>query len=159
MPRTSFVANHIERAHTIELRGPREEIFPLFSPLGEKQWVPGWDPTMHYPPTGESTEGAVFTTSQGGEPDTIWSIVEYEPRDFRVKYLRVTPGSRVAVVEVQCDAAPEGTTRVRVAYTFTALSEEGNKYLADFTEPYYRDYIESWRAAIERYQGGSGAAS
>ena len=109
---------------------------------------------MHYPPTGESIAGAVFTTSQEGEPDTIWSIVEYEPRDFRVKYLRVTPRSRVALVEVQCEAASDGTTRARVAYTFTALSEEGNKYLADFTESYFRDYIESWQTAIERYQRG-----
>ena len=40
MTRTLFVADHIERAHTIELRGPRDEIFPLFSPLGSDDALP-----------------------------------------------------------------------------------------------------------------------
>ncbi len=151
MPGTSFVANHIDRAHTIKLRGPREEVFPLFSPLGEKQWVPGWDPTFHYPRSGELVKGAVFTTSREGEPDTIWTVMEFEPLEFRVKYARVTPGSRVAVVEVQCEEAAGGATRAQVSYTFTGLSEEGNTYLAEFDEAHYRDYIESWRPAIDEF--------
>ena len=152
MPQKLFVADHIERSHTIELRGSREEIFPLFTPLGETDWVPGWDPTFHHPRSGEFAEGGIFTTSQDGEPDTIWAVMECEPLEFRAKYARVTPGSRVAIVEVQCEEAAEGTTRLRATYTFTALSEAGNKYLAVFTETHYQDYIESWRTAIERYQ-------
>ncbi len=152
MPQTVFVANNIARSHTIELRGPRDEIFPLFSPLGEKLWVPGWDPTFHYPCSGELVEGAVFTTNKEGEADTIWCVVEYEPDDFRVKYLRVTPGSRVAVVEVRCEETPGGATRAHVTYTFTALSDEGNTYLAAFNEAYYRDYIESWVPAIHQFR-------
>lgn len=38
-----------------------------------------------------------------------------------------------------------------MSYTFTALSEEGNTYLAEFNEAHYRDYIESWRPAIDDY--------
>ncbi len=79
MPQTLFVADHIERSHTIELRGSREEIFPLFTPLGETDWVPGWDPTFHHPRSGELAEGGIFTTSQDGEPDTIWAVMECEP--------------------------------------------------------------------------------
>ena len=151
MPQTLFTANHIERTHTIEIRGRREKIFPLFSPLGEKDWVPDWDPTFHYPRSGELVEGGVFTTSREGEQDTIWLVMEFEPLEFRVKYARVTPGSRVAVVEVRCEEADGGATRAQVSYTFTALSDGGNEYLAEFNEAHYRDYIESWRPAIDDY--------
>lgn len=153
MPQTLFAANSIKRTHAIEVRGRREKIFPLFSPLGERDWVPGWDPTFHYPRSGELVEGGVFTTSRDGEQDTIWLVMEFEPQDFRVKYARVTPGSRVAVVEVRCEEAAEGITRAQVSYTFTALSEEGNTYLAEFDEDRYRNYIESWRPAIDEYLG------
>lgn len=27
-----------------------EEVFPLFSPGGERLWVPGWDPEVLHPP-------------------------------------------------------------------------------------------------------------
>ena len=36
-------------------------------------------------------------------------------------------------------------------YTFTALSEDGNRYISDFTEDRYREYIDSWKEAIHRF--------
>ena len=159
MTEKPFVADHIARTHTFELKGRREELFHLFTPIGEKKWEEGWDPKIHYPRSGEAIAGGVFTTSQEGEQDTIWTIMEFDPRETRVKYARVTPGSRVAIVEVHCEDGSETTTRVRATYTFTALSEKGNDYLAVFTEPYYRDYIESWRTAIERHQQGESVST
>jgi hypothetical protein len=150
----AFEAKHIVRTHTVQLDARPDEVFPLFEPIGEKKWVEGWEPVMHYPRSGAAIEGAVFTTRQEGEAETIWALAEYEREEWRVKYLRVTPRSRVAVVEVRCEDAPGGTTRAHVTYTFTALSEEGNRYLAEFTEPHYREYINSWETDINRYLRG-----
>ena len=55
------------------------------------------------------------------------------------------------MVEVQCSEAAGGATRARVMYTFTALSEDGNRYISDFTEDRYREYIDSWKEAIHRF--------
>jgi len=146
-----FEAKHVMRSHTIEIQARPETVFPLFTPLGEKKWVDGWDPILHYPRSGEAMKGAVFSTCSEGEAETVWAIVEYDPPKRCAKYLRVTPGSRVAVVEVQCSEAAGGATRARVTYTFTALSEEGNRYVSDFTEDRYREYIDSWKEAIHRF--------
>ncbi len=146
-----FEAKHVVRSHTIEIQARPDTVFPLFTPMGEKKWVDGWDPIMHYPRAGEAMEGAVFSTRSEGEAETVWAIVEYDPEKRCAKYLRVTPGSRVAVVEVQCSDAAGGATRARVTYTFTALSEEGNRYVSDFTEVRYREYIDSWKEAIHRF--------
>jgi len=149
-----FEALHAVRSHTIEIQARPHAVFPLFTPMGEKKWVEGWDPVTHYPRSGEAMEGAIFTTRSEGEAETVWAIVAYEPDETRVKYVRVTPGSRIAVVEVQCEESAAGATRARVTYTLTALSEEGNRYVSDFTEACYREYIDSWQQAIHRFLDG-----
>jgi hypothetical protein len=146
-------AKHIVRSHHIEIQAPPDVVFPLFTPLGEKKWVEGWEPVAHYPPSGEATEGAVFTTRAEGEPVTVWAIVAFDAETRYANYLRVRPGSRVAWVQVRCEEAMSGTTRVQVTYTFTALSEEGNRYVSDFTEARYREYIDSWKDTIHRFLG------
>ncbi len=147
----TFIAKRIVRTHAIELDGPPETVFPLFTPLGEKKWVEGWEPRMLYPPSGEAVEGAVFTTQHPGEADTIWNILSYAPEIFRVKYARVTPASRFGIVEVRCEKAERDRSRVQVSYIFTALSEQGNKFIEDYSDAFYRDYIDSWGVALNRF--------
>ena len=54
--------------------------------------------------------------------------------------------------EVTVARRPNGAaTEAQVSYAFVSLSPEGNKYLVEFFESYYRSYIESWRTAIEHY--------
>ena len=74
-----FEAKHVVRSHTIEIQARPDAVFPLFTPMGEKKWVDGWDPIMHYPRSGEAMEGAVFSTRSEGEAETVWAIVEYDP--------------------------------------------------------------------------------
>jgi hypothetical protein len=145
-----FEASHVERTHTIRLEAPPSEVFPLFEPLGEMGWADDWEPEILYPATGETVEGAVFVTARGTDEETIWAIASYVPSDYRIRYLRVTPGSRAGVVEVTCEKGSGGATNARVTYAFTALSKAGNLYLAGFTEEYYRGFIDSWEVAIAR---------
>jgi hypothetical protein len=75
-------------------------------------------------------------------------MTRHDPAGGVVEYLRVTPGSRVASVLVQCAPADAQRTRVTVVYVFTALSEAGNDYVRAMDERRYRDFIEGWGAAI-----------
>lgn len=146
-----FIAQHIERSYTIKVAAPIDTVFPLFEPLGECAWVPGWEPTMLYPPSGAAQVGTVFTTDAAGEATTLWSIADYDAAQQYVRYARVTPDSRFGWVEVRCSAATTDSTKVHVAYTFTALSEAGNAYLEAMTEEAFAAYIESWQAALAVY--------
>lgn len=138
---------HVERRHTITLAMPVEMAFPLFTPAGERDWVDGWEPEFLYPADGATGAGMVFRTRHGGE-ETLWSCIEWSPAEHRVRYARVTPGSRFGHVEVACRADGGGTV-VSVCYALTALSAEGEALLAALTEEAFRDGIDSWRAAIE----------
>lgn len=124
-------------------------VFPLFEPLGEKRWVEGWDPVMLFPATGEVVEGGVFITRHDGE-ETIWTIARHDPARRHVRYVRTTPGSRTAVVDVRCEPDGNVGTRAQVTYALTALSEAGNAYIAGFTVDHYNATIDSWQEAISR---------
>ena len=144
----AFTAEHVSRAQTIHLAAPASRAFPLFEPIDEKQWAAGWEPAMLFPASGAAQEGAVFTTRHADNTDTIWAITSYDPASFHIVYLRVTPGSRVGIIDIRCADAQDGTTHATVTYTFTALSEAGNTFLASFTDAHYQQEMAAWEQAI-----------
>src|SRR3989337_699784 len=74
---------------TLEVLLPSDQALPLFTPAGEREWVPGWDPQF---PSGEdSSPGTTFTT-YGGR--TLWVIVGRTHASMR--YARVMPASTSA---------------------------------------------------------------
>ncbi|QBD75452.1 hypothetical protein EPA93_05315 [Ktedonosporobacter rubrisoli] len=146
---STFVAQRITRAHTIQLPGTLEKVFPLFEPLGEKLWAEGWDPTMLYPSSGLTQAGAVFTTQH---PDTkIWTTIVYEKAQAHATYFNVLPHSHTSWINVRCERSGAQESQAHITYTLTALTPLGNDYLATFTQEYYQGYIDSWQSSISRY--------
>jgi hypothetical protein len=141
------VTVHIE--HTGELRffAPPDEIFELFTPEGERRWAPDWAPNWIHPHDGEAHAEAVFATTNGGE-ETVWMVLELDANERRAKYLRMTPGSRIGVVEVACESASEGGTTVRVTYRMTALTPEGERRLAAFDAAAYAEMMAEWQRRV-----------
>ncbi len=150
-----FAPAHVLRSATIRLDAPPERVFPLFTPLGERAWVPGWEPRFVWPADGEARTGAVFTTRARGEPETIWTIAHHDAERFHVVYARTTPGVRAGRVEVRCTPAGDGRTEAEVTYTFTGLSQRGNDLLTALTEDGYRRFIGGWQTAINAYLAGA----
>jgi len=132
-----------------------EDVFPLFSPEGERSWVPGWDPEVLHPPRGEWREGQVFRTrEETGE--AVWVITRLDRARSAVEYHRVEPGRYVAHVAVRCREAPDRQAHVTVAYSFVGLSESGNREIASMTQEAYDAKMSRWSEWIRRYlDGGS----
>ncbi|HSS27028.1 MAG TPA: hypothetical protein VLL50_03690 [Usitatibacter sp.] len=144
----TFAAERAVRSRSFILELPATRAFPLFEPEGERAWAKGWDPRYVHPSNGRAEAGMVFTTSHGGE-DTVWLVTRHEPAAGIVEYARVTPGSRIATVLVQCARLEAARTRVTVIYTFTALSESGAAYVRAMDENRYGEMIDGWATAIE----------
>lgn len=148
---TIFVAQHVTRSHTIHLPAALEQAFPLFEPLGEKHWSPGWDPEMLYPSDGAAQIGAVFTTNHAGESTRIWTIIAYEKEQAHVTYFNVLPSSHTSWIDVSCERADAQTSIAHITYTLTALTPQGNTYITTFTQEHYQNWISSWQKAISHY--------
>ena len=143
---SEFRAERVVRTHHFELPLAPREAFDYFTPEGERAWAKGWEPRYLHPADGRATAGMVFTTGHGGE-ETLWTMTRHEPEAGVVEYLRVTPGSRMGSVRVQCSQALGGT-RVTVTYALTALTPRGNETLRALDGPAYEAFIESWKASI-----------
>ena len=135
--------------HEIIVDRPAAEAFPLFTPKGEEAWVPGWAPVYFRPDTGETCEDMVFTTEKDGET-SVWTCLSWQPEEFHARYLRVTPGSLVAFVDVRCKPEGPDRTRVGVAYQIVALSDHGRSYVEDLTEDAFSQSIDAWSDWIKR---------
>jgi len=118
-------------------------VFPLFSPVGEKLWVPGWDPELLHPAGTEWAEGLVFRTREE-RGDAIWIVTRLDRPAHDVEYHRVEPDRYVARIHVHCVAAGQAATDASVEYEFIGLSESGNAEIAAMDEPGYAAKMARW---------------
>ena len=149
MPRTtSFRPRHVDREATLTVYLPREEAFELFTPEGERRWVPGWQPEYLHRAPRDGVDTA-FRTRHDGE-ETLWMVLEHDLEDGCLGYARVTPGSRLGTVMLDFEAIDDTSCWVTVCYELTALTAAGNAVLERFTQPAYEAMLADWEARIAR---------
>ena len=135
-------ANHADVQHSFVLPKPVDQVFALFDPIAEKDWVPGWDPEPVHPPELSLHQASVFFLSRG-EHREIWTVLRHDPKRHVAEYLATTPDHQQRWITVQC-ASVEGGTRVEVRYRVTALSDAGREALAQFDA----SFIRAWEAPV-----------
>jgi hypothetical protein len=123
---------------------PPMQAFRLFTPLGERDWAPGWEPSFPAETLDDSEPGTAFLTHAHGRVRT-WLVVEREV-GRRIRYSNVAPGDRASLITVELAPAATGS-EVTVTYDVTALGDAGARELLHFAEGYPR-YLASWQEQI-----------
>jgi hypothetical protein len=147
---TGFQAQAVEFSGVFTVAGDAGQVFELFSPLGERAWVPGWDPELLHPPGVEWAAGQVFRTREEKGP-AIWIVTALDRPARRVEYHRVEPGRYVVRVSVTCVPAQGGATTVSTTYGFVGLSDDGNREIAAMTREAYAEKMQRWERWIEAH--------
>lgn len=129
-----------------------DDAFPLFSPRGERLWVPGWDPEVLHPPESDWREGQVFRTREE-RGEAVWVITRLDSVRHWVEYHRVEPGRYVAHIVVRCRELPNRRTHVSTAYSFVGVSEIGNQDIAAMTQEAYDAKMLRWSEWIHKHLG------
>jgi hypothetical protein len=145
----AFTAKSITHTATIQLDGSIDRIFPLFGPVREKEWAPGWDPQILFPAGKDVAEGMVFTVDEKEHGVAYWIITRYDPAAHRIAYVNVLPGYLVNRIEIACRAAGEKQTDVTVTYQHTALDHAGNRFVEQVDDAYYSKKMAHWQHAID----------
>ncbi|NOY45956.1 MAG: hypothetical protein GXP50_10985 [Deltaproteobacteria bacterium] len=142
----------VEHTKTFEIAAPVDELFPLFSPEGEKLWVPGWD-YQDVMGTPELTEDYVFITESHdhGGGRAIWVVKAYDPEKRLVEFYKIEPYDKVGVVRVRCNRISDGLTEVEVRYKYIALSPRGEAFISSFTATVYDEFVGEWKSLLETY--------
>ena len=129
------------------LVAPPSRVFPLLCPVRETEWVEGWDPDLVVTASGIAERDCVFVMP---DPEAIWVVTEYEP-PRRIEFVKVTPGVTAARIGIVLSAIGDSGTRAEVTYTHTALTEEGERLVAGFTEEYYETFMKGWEGALNAF--------
>ena len=141
-------STHVRRTGQISLHGPVEKVFPLFGPVDEAKWAPGWEPSIKY---GSNAElGTVFTTETSTHP-AIWIVTRYDAKSHDMQYTTVFPEDRVVQLDIACTRADAAETRCDVACAITALSGSATAAVEHYTQERHDERVAHWRTAINYY--------
>ena len=80
----------IRHTKTFEMPLPIADLFPLFSPEGEKEWVPGWD-YKNVMGTTQLCEDYVFLTKSHDHAlaEALWIVKAYKPESHFVQFYKI----------------------------------------------------------------------
>ncbi len=144
--------NRVKHTAAFEIAQPANELFPLFSPEGEKLWVPGWD----YENVMGSTDihdNYVFLTKSHDHASTeaIWLVSKYDPKGHYIQLYKVEPEYKVGIIEVRCVQLSNTNTKVLVTYEYIGLSDKGNQFIGRFTSSEFKIFIAEWEDLLITY--------
>mgnify|MGYP006278493657 CR=1 FL=1 len=134
-----------------DIEAAPDRVFPLICPVREAEWLAGWHYAMLYSQSGLAEAGAVFSTPGRGEPDTTWVITRHDATARIVQFTRFTPDLRTCVLDVHITPAAAGRSFVEITYTYTALSAEGEAFLAALTREKFLAGVMFWEQSMNHW--------
>ncbi len=141
---TEVPCKRVQLEGKVRVALPPAEAFRLFTPSGERGWVPGWEPKFPCPGAPDTEPGTVFTTYHDGR-GSVWAVVRCQT-GRAIQYATVTPGQRAGLVTVTCQASAMGT-EATVRYDLTALRPDANSQLDHFATN-FASFLGHWERAI-----------
>jgi hypothetical protein len=148
---TEFRGNRVTHEYRQTNAAPAVEVFPLLCPVREADWVPGWQYRMIYSHSGVVEGGCVFATPNEDGSETIWTVTEYDPAALRVAFAWVNPGLVAAWIRISLVGNSQGTTDAHIYYSYTALSDAGNREVNHYNQDWFGHKMQSWEQAINHY--------
>jgi len=128
-----------------------EKVFPLLSPVKEKDWLDGWDYEMIYSNSGLIEKNCVFSTSNPDEMDTIWHVTQHNPEKFEVEFLRVAPKENVVRINIKLTPIENDKTEAEIVYQYTGLNKEQNEFINSGLESKFDKSMKWWEKSINHY--------
>ena len=129
-----------------------EDVFPLFTVLGEKKWSIDWNPDLIFPESGNMQEGLIFQTPDhlNGAPSQTWVVSRYNTTNYEIQYTVVSP-IRVVVITIKCTTLNESHTNAIISYRFTGLNKEADELSHHLIAKLYANNLKDWEIAINNY--------
>lgn len=137
------------QSYTQHLVGRPAEVFPLLCPVRECDWVDGWNPRLVISDSGVAEPDCLFVTGTATS-ESVWVVTEYTPPEH-IAFVKVTPDETVGFIDIVLSASADGGTDALVAYTLTALSDQGAAAVNAFTVAYYREFMLAWETQLNHF--------
>ena len=136
------------RTMDLELHGAADVAFPLFGPVREREWSPEWSPQFLAPAApAQGPDGAVFTTEGTGTAPSVWVMTDFDAAARLVRYVNFQPGVAVGELSVRVTPAGASASTAEVTYRFTAVSADGNDFIARWVA-HFPHMAPHWEGAL-----------
>lgn len=146
--------NRKKHGYTQHLNAPPETVFSLLCPVLEVKWVPGWMPEMVLTHTGVCEQDCVFITPPARRSESesaIWIVTKYDPENWVLEMYKVAPEHTVSKLEISLVGKSGNSTTAHISYEITAIGADGDKFMEEFTEEWYSDFMGKWEKAMNHY--------
>lgn len=146
--------NRKKRSYVQQLDARPEEVFPLLCPVREVDWVPGWLPEQVISGSGVCEHDCIFITppEDPSEPaSAVWVVTKHDSENFRLEMYKVTPGHTVSKLEIALESRSNARTAAHVSYELTAIGDRGERFMENFTEAWYEDFMLEWERQLNHY--------
>lgn len=138
-------SGRIVRSYTQHIEASPDTVFPLLCPVREAEWLEGWGDGLEivHSDSGLAEDGCVFRKRAPDRPETVWMITRHDPIRRVVEFFRVTTGLLATRLRIDVEPRPDGSSSVRITYTFTPLGEASRAYVEKHhgEEAFRRDMI------------------
>ena len=151
MDGSDFKSRHVTRKYCQTINASPDKVFPLLCPVREAEWLEGWRYSMIYSQSGLVEEGAVFSTPNDGEPDTVWVVTKHDLSNFRIEFIRFTHQSRICVLKISVRLRDESSSYVDIEYTYTGISPSGNQFIDELTDDVFHANMEHWEKSVNHF--------
>jgi hypothetical protein len=136
------------QSFTISLNGSTAEVTPLFGPVREAEWAPGWAPHFVNPPEGEQREGVIFTTKDFPGKERIWVMTDYGLKEGHVSYVVMVPHFMVTTMRIRVEPAGDRRSKASVTYSLAAMAPEANDLVNQHDAHWVQQQRAHWENAI-----------
>ena len=150
-PRTTDSCRQ-EARHSFLINGKIDQVFGLFDPVSERDWVDDLDPIPVFPEELSRDAGTVFTLERDGRT-AVWTVLRHSPADHVAEYLVTEYDYQHRWIFVSCTPETADTTRVAVHYVTTALSAAGQQDVGRYGETFLRAWEQPVQNAINQLAG------
>jgi hypothetical protein len=133
----SFRGNRVVHEYVQANPASPEKLFPLLCPVREAEWLPGWEYRLIYSASGFAEPGCVFTSPGLKDGEKTWTVTEYDRAAGRIAFVWVAPGLVIAQLQIHVTPCGDGSSRTRIRYCYTGLSEEGNREVETYDRPWF----------------------
>ncbi|MFQ5833876.1 MAG: hypothetical protein ACE5H4_14305 [Candidatus Thorarchaeota archaeon] len=147
---SKYLSKRISREYTQMNAGQPDEVFPLLCPVRESEWLPHFKAEVIHSSTGISEDGAIFQTTHGDDAKVTWIITKYNPNSL-IEMMYIIPDTMIVRINIQLEKHDSRHTKTTIRYTYTGLTERGNKEVGRFTEERFNHEMEFWEEAINHY--------
>lgn len=128
-----------------------EKVFLLLCPVMEAEWIDGWQHEMIYSQSGVAEQGCVFVTSSPSGAATTWYVTLHDPENFRIEFVRMTPGEMVVAILIQLSTRDHESTFADITYEYTSLTDSAATWIVNELDASFEASMVYWEKAINHF--------